>query len=395
MKLYVNLEAPYEWVRVTGSKVDAFGMVPSPSDYPLSDEDELIGVVPGEWVTAHRVNLPAKSKRQFQAAVPYALEEAVSEDVESLHFSCPHWKAGETLVVYVVAREKMQQWQRSANEHKLPLDRLIAEYSLLPFHDAADCSIALSAASDDRQVEIVANHKDGGGVSIDPDFIDAWLMDVPISSTIAVNDEALTKQLIQSHSDRDFRFWSFGNKLAHWLEHEPENNYDLLTDEFRPSVRSFEWTSFVVPIAAIATAVFCVFLYDSYRYFALHAEVRFLDSEQQKVVTNSFPELDFVEPGSAKTLMKQAISRLGGTPLTVSAQSMLAEAAKVLKSQRVSLSNIVYRDSEMIITCLLNDFSQVDKLTVQLNAKPSIKASLQSSASDDGQVIASYILRAG
>jgi len=395
MKLYVKLEAPYEWVRVTGNKVEAFGVVPTPSDYPLGEEDELIGVVPSKWVTAHAVNLPAKTKRQFQAAVPYALEEAVSEDVESLHFTCPQWKAGETLNVYVVAKEKMREWQQSANQHKLPLDRIIAEYSLLPFHDAADCSLAIITVPPDNQAEIVANHRQGGGVSIDPDFIDVWLMDVPISSTIAVNDEALTTQLIESHSDRDFRYWSFGNKLAHWLEHEPIHNYDLLADEFRPSVRSFEWRSFMVPIAVVATAVFCVFLYDTYRYFALHAEIRSIQEEQQKIVMNSFPELDFVDPNSARSIMQQAISRLGGKPKSATAQSVLAEAAGVLKSQNVSLSNIVYRDSEMIITCLLNDFSQVDKLMVQLNSRPNIKASLQSSASDDGQIVASYVLTTG
>ena len=76
MKLYVRIEAPFEWVRVSGQNVEAFGEVPGLADYPISDEEELVGVVPGEWVTAHRISLPAKSKRQFQAAVPYALEES-------------------------------------------------------------------------------------------------------------------------------------------------------------------------------------------------------------------------------------------------------------------------------------------------------------------------------
>jgi hypothetical protein len=53
---------------------------------------------------------------------------------------------------------------------------------------------------------------------------------------------------------------------------------------------------------------------------------------------------------------------------------------------------MVYRDSELIITCQLNDFSQVDLLTIQLNARPKITAKLQSSAADDGEIMATYSL---
>ena len=81
MKIYLKLEAPFEWVRVNGKQVDTFGEVPSLADYPIADDDDVIGVVAGEYVTTHKVNLPAKTRKQFNAALPYALEEFISEDV--------------------------------------------------------------------------------------------------------------------------------------------------------------------------------------------------------------------------------------------------------------------------------------------------------------------------
>ena len=406
MKLYVRIEAPFEWVRVSGQNVEAFGEVPGLADYPISDEEELVGVVPGEWVTAHRISLPAKSKRQFQAAVSYALEESISEDVEDLHFVCPQWKANEECTVYVVAKEKMREWQSLANEHKLPLDRLVPNYSLVPFHDAAECSLALvsipvcdSQESHANQIQsvswhpqIVANHQRLGGVCIDPDFLDVWLMDIPLSETIAVNDQELTEKLIEANPDRDFRHWPFGNKAAHWLEHSPGGSNDLFGDQYRPSVRHISWKAYAVPAGLLIAAIILTGVYDTYRYFALHSEITSIDKEQRQIVKTTFPEIDIVAYEKGRFMMEQALSRMNGPVQRSSPQTMLAEVATVLKKQNVSLANMVYRESELTITCQLNDFSQVDLLTIQLNARPKITAELQSSAADDGEITATYSL---
>jgi len=52
----------------------------------------------------HRVSLPAKTRKQFNAALPYSLEESISEEVENMHFICPTWKAGEEAKVSVVSK---------------------------------------------------------------------------------------------------------------------------------------------------------------------------------------------------------------------------------------------------------------------------------------------------
>lgn len=394
MKLYVRLEAPFEWVRVVGSRVEAFGEVPSPADYPLAEEDELIAVVPGKWVTCHLLNLPARNKRQFQAAVPYALEESVSEDIDALHFSCSQWKAGEELVVHVVAKDKMRYWQQLANDNQLPLDRLLPDHALLPFHDAAECTIALAHSSSTTDLDLVTNHKNGSGVCIDPDFIDVWLMDIPLTTTIAVTDQSLAERLIEAHPDRDFRYWEAGNKLAHWLEYPSTDAIDLFTDEYRPSVRNFNWRSFAIPAALTAIAVFLVFAFDTYRYLALHAEIRSINTQKQAILRQHLPEITDLPDEGLHKLMERALLNRSGGPEKITATSMLAATAQVLRRQGVSLTEVVYREHELVITCALNDLSQVDKISTGLNAKPQISAQLESSAADDGRILASYILRA-
>lgn len=375
--------------------MDAFGEVANPADFPLGEEDELVGVVPGEWVTAHKVSLPAKNKRQFQAALPYALEEAVSEEIEHLHFSCSNWRAGEEVVVHVVANDKLSDWQQLANDSKLPLDRLVPDYALLPFHEAAESTIALANSSSPDQLQVIAHRKNGYGACLDSDFVEAWLIDLPIKETVAVTDRDFAEKLIADYPDRDFRLWEAGNKIAHWLEYpEADPTLDILTDKYRPSVRRFEWSGFYVPIGIATAAVFVFLLFDVYRYFALHHEIREVLDEQAMVLQKSFPEITDVPDNQARALMERALTNRVGKPQQHNATSLIAATAQVLHREKVSLSEVVFRDGQLTITCVLSDLSQVDKITRQLNSRPQVSALLESSANEDGQILASYTLRA-
>ena len=389
MKIYIKLEAPFEWVRVNAKQIDSFGEVTALSDYPISKEDDVIGVVPGEWATSHRITLPAKTRKQFNAALPYALEEALSEDVENMHFVCPSWKAGEESIVLSVSKSRLQTWQKLAEDNRLPVGRLIPDYALIPFHDVADYSIANSGD------EILASDQGGFGVSLDQEFLDAWIIDVPMASTIAVNDEALVEELISEYPDRDFRLWTFGYKMAHWLEHSPTLNYDLWADKYRPAVSNGRNRAFVMPLAVLCFAIFGKFAFDTYRWFSLHAETAKVRAEAQTLVRETFPDLGAVPVGTEREVMLRGLENLGSTGPAATLQTMLSETATVLKQNNVTISNLVFRDSQLVITCLVSDFSQVDLLTRQLNARRGLNAALQGSSSDDGDISASYSITQG
>lgn len=387
MKIYLKLEAPFEWVRINAKQVEAFGEVPSVADYPIGDDDDVIGVVSGEWVTTHKVNLPAKTRKQFKTALPYALEESISEDVENMHFIFPNWKVGEECHVSVVSKEKMLEWQTLSTENRLPVEHLVTDYSLVPINEAADYTLALYGD------KLLSNQRDGYGVSIDRDFLDVCLMEVPVNSAIAVNDESLTAQLISEYPNRDFKYWQFGSKLSHFLEYKPQFLLDLWGDVYKPKVSRKGSKAFLLPVIVIFVALLIKMSYDAYRYVSLHAEISAIQTESKVLLTDSFPLLNSVVPGAEREMMERAISKMGGPDRSKSMHTALADAAAILGRQNISLINIVYRNSELILTCKLSNFSQVDTLTKQFNQTSSLLASLQSSASEDGNVIASYSLR--
>jgi len=218
-------------------------------------------------------------------------------------------------------------------------------------------------------------------------------MDTSTDDIIAVNNEELTESLIAEHPERDFRFWAFGEKISHWLEYPQDSNIDLWSDNYRPRVSRRGMKVFLVPALLVLLGIGLKLSYDSFRYFSMHAEIAAVEAEAQEILKRRFPVFKTVAGGTERGLMEKAVLRIGGSDDTKSIHSTLAQASTILARQRVTLSDIVYRNDELIITCLLNDFSQVDIIRKQLNARKGLSVSLQSSASEDGKVVASYSIR--
>ena len=140
----------------------------------------------------------------------------------------------------------------------------------------------------------LANHVDGYAASFDQDFLDLWLMDVPLNATVAVNDQQLAQQLISENPDRDVRHWPFGDKLAHWLEYPVTVNFDLWADKYRPKVNALGWRSFVFSLSVFVLAMTVKLGYDSYLYFSLHSEIEHISEQRQEIVKEVLPEIDFI-----------------------------------------------------------------------------------------------------
>ena len=383
MKIYLNLEPPYEWARITGTSVEGFGEVQSLSEYPISSDDEVIGVVPGRYVTLHTVDLPAKTRKQFNQALPFALEDSISESIENIHFVCPQWKPGSEVNVFSIAESRMKYWLKIANENKLPVSQLLPDYVLLPLHEAAEAGVAVTENG------VVARHGELG-VSFDADLLDLWLMDIPLSTTIAVNDEELTQKLIEEHDNRDFRHWPFGDRMRHWLEYGTEFSVDLWGDGFRPKLFDFRIKNFLGPIVVILIASIGFVGNDLYRRHHLKTEIFALEKRMSSLLEQAVPGIQGVDGGRARTFLEDMLVRGQVESNNMSVHSTLATAASVLRGMQATLLEMTYQNETLVLTCVLNDFSQVDALTKQLNGRRALAASLQGSSAEDGKVLATY-----
>ncbi|WP_194756973.1 type II secretion system protein GspL [Aliidiomarina indica] len=81
----------------------------------------------------HELNLPMKSRRQLGQVIPFALEDELAEDIESLHFAWPDSLPKEDAIpVAVVAHEQMNAWLSMLASAGLVVHEIYPDICLLP-----------------------------------------------------------------------------------------------------------------------------------------------------------------------------------------------------------------------------------------------------------------------
>lgn len=104
----------------------------------LAANRRVVAFVPGADVRLAAVSVPARSAPKILQAAPYALEEQLAEDVETLHFAIgsPGEADGGAHPVAVVARARMEAWLAPLRERSVRPEALLPETLCLPAPEA-------------------------------------------------------------------------------------------------------------------------------------------------------------------------------------------------------------------------------------------------------------------
>jgi len=102
----------------------------------------LLLIAPGEAITLHQVPLPSRKRSTWARAVPYALEDQVVEDIETLHFALASAPDGDCLPVAVVSRDTLRGWLDACAQASLVPAAILPEPLLLPWQEG-DWSLLL------------------------------------------------------------------------------------------------------------------------------------------------------------------------------------------------------------------------------------------------------------
>lgn len=93
---------------------------------------EVIVIVPAEDVLLASVTLPKMNRSRLLQAIPFALEEQIIEDVDTLHFAAGDYRPNEPVPVLVVARTKMNDWMSLLRSWQVTADIMIPATFALP-----------------------------------------------------------------------------------------------------------------------------------------------------------------------------------------------------------------------------------------------------------------------
>ncbi len=128
IRLHSDDSSQSSWIAVDG---DGTRRGP-PAEGALADAARHVGdrtvivLVPATEVATLSINLPARGAR-LKAALPYALEDQVADDVENLHFAAGARRDNGELPVAVVARSKMAEWLAVLEDAGIQAAKIIPE----------------------------------------------------------------------------------------------------------------------------------------------------------------------------------------------------------------------------------------------------------------------------
>jgi len=119
----------------------------------------VIVLVPGASVLTTTIDIPVRGGSRLLAALPYALEENLADDIDNLHFAAGSRRESGLLPVAVVAIEQMKEWLSMLEDAGISAARLIPEnhgLALIPgtlsllvaedqvmFNDGADTELVM------------------------------------------------------------------------------------------------------------------------------------------------------------------------------------------------------------------------------------------------------------
>lgn len=145
IRLRAAEEAPASWVVVDGNGARSGPILSGPvSDaLNLASGRRVVLLVPGTEVTLAEPELPVKSGARLAQVVPYALEEQLASDVDTLHFAVGTRPAGAVgTPVAIISRALMQRWHDELEAAGIHADSAYADSTVVPVA-AAGCTLLL------------------------------------------------------------------------------------------------------------------------------------------------------------------------------------------------------------------------------------------------------------
>ncbi len=134
IRLRSTEEAPASWLVVDGDGARLGNVHSGPLADALNDSlgRRVVLLVPGSEVSLAAPELPVRGTAKLAQAVPFALEEQLATDIETLHFAVGQRAGAVGTPVAVVSRPTMDRWRAALEAAGIRPELLASDAALVP-----------------------------------------------------------------------------------------------------------------------------------------------------------------------------------------------------------------------------------------------------------------------
>ena len=339
-----------------------------------SDGARQILVAPSEAVTLHRLALPSRKRSTWARAVPFALEDYLVEDIETLHFALGGAVDGGYLPVAVVDRILLSAWLETCDQAGLTPAAVVPDPLLLPWQND-EWSVLLEA----RRALVRTGRWEGFATERD---------NLALLLAQALAEAGETKP-------RCLRVWGApATELAETeVELSPEDTpiepLALFASGYQPATvlnllqggysRQAHWGRWLRPWRAAAALAGMTLLVQIagqvYDHWRLQREVTALRTEIERTFKDALPEATrIVNPKVQMETRLRELAPSGGSGFL----ELLYQGAQPLAHfPNVTLRGLGYRDGQLDLALEGGDPAVLDRLRQQFERQPGLRMDMR------------------
>lgn len=386
-------DRPAAWIAVDalGNRIgDLYGGTLAEAT-PFAKGRYLRVCVPSADVVLLHADVPTRSASKVLQAIPFAVEDHLAEDVETLHFALGQ-RTAQGYLVAAVARTRMQQWLDELAAADLVPAELVPDVLAMPMREH---NLVLIPDGD----RILARLPDGAGISASHDLlpllIRQYLERLPetercTGAVVYGTDEQASATLealaasLQLPTER--APLPSGTVGLLGVARLPAQAINLLQGEFGRSNGPREyWQRWRIAALLLAGLIVVLIAQQAVSGFKLQRESAHLNAEVAALFHQALPDVTrMVDP---KAQMRQRLARVGGgIGGSTDLLSLLAIVGKTLQSHPgVQLQGLSYHNSVLQLQVQTGNISTLDTLKSALQQTASLHANLDSVSSKAGQ----------
>ncbi|MEN8109141.1 MAG: type II secretion system protein GspL [Pseudomonadota bacterium] len=325
-------------------------------------------LVPASDCLLTSVSIPGTNRQKLLRAVPYALEEQLTTDVEDLHFAVGPALGNGSHAVAIIAIQRMESIVESCYEAGLDISHVMPEQLAVPCSEDTTCIVY------ERDLALVRTGS-YAGFAVDPENLGMILtrqsvaddaVDNPVHIYLPAGTEL--PELGVGGAAAQIGYYH-GSVLGLLAIGAGSPSIDLLQGAYS---HSQDWGKLWRPWRATAALLLAVFVVSNVvmaiNYFRLDSEQAELTSRISEIYKQTFPDTKRVV--NPRVQMQQQLERLqrsqGGGGFMV----LLARAGDVLRSNEgIEISAANFRAGRLDVDLTASNLQVLDQLKQTLAGK--------------------------
>lgn len=343
------------------------------------DAQQIFILVPSVDVLLTQAKLPKLSAQKLLKALPFALEDQLTEDATTMHFAVGDAPKGSALPIAVISKDKMSAWQQQFKDllgiYFAKVKGVYPDVLAVPF-----ISDGFQIVVDEQHALVRTGKQTGFMIEKDALFPVLQIMLKRMSAAkpgvihvLTPNAEAVfsPEQIEKLHVPVQVEALPSSVNVFLAKSLDAPSALNILQGDFMPAQRKITfqqliWACFIL----IGSWLVILTLVDFANFFLLHRERRILNNEMATIYAAIYPNKTL--PDDPKAALQKELSSLRSSRSDSSFTRLLTDVGPSISkytTQGLNLKGLSFKSNQLVLEVEAGDLTLMDKLRADLEAQ--------------------------